>query len=282
MRFNLPMTMILLFLIAGCAASGSKYRYEGMTDEAILKELKIPPCFTVPEFGKVRRKWIPTALDYELGDVYDPEDPIENAREVRKHAEAGVAAFAANNLDEAIICFRKALKVEPGWNRVRFDLAFTLYVRANEYSVRSHKEWQRAKGMEFDEVEKRWYKVEMSREERERHYALADAYYRAMARLLRRAIDEWRVVGMQRPDEPRVAYYMAWAYLLLDELDNARKCWEFILNHPAIRDDIKERVRKALKILDRYEKAERVEGPARLRKEAGELPWGKTLPSQER
>jgi len=281
MRSHLITTMVLLSLVAGCASSGPKYRYEGMTDEMILKKLKIPLYFTVPGFGKVKRTWVPTALDYDLGEVYDPEDAIENAREVGKHAKAGVAAYTAGNLDEAILCFRRALKVEPGWNRVRFDLAFTLYVRANEYSAKSHKEWQRAKGMEFDEIEKRWYKVDMSREERERHYALADAYYRAMARLLRRAIDEWRVVGMQRPDEPRVAYYMAWAYLLLDELDNARKCWEFILNHPAIRDDIKERVKKALKILDRYEKAERAEGPARLGGEAGELPWGKTLPSQE-
>jgi len=282
MRFHLITTMVLFSLVAGCASSGPKYKYEGMTDEMILKRLKIPLYFTVPEFGRVKRTWVPTALDYDLGDVYDPDDPIENAREVRKHAEAGVAAYAAGNLDEAIICFRRALKVEPGWNRVRFDLAFTLYVRANDYSVMSHKEWQRAKGMEFDEIEKRWYKVEMSREERERHYALADAYYRAMARLLRRAIDEWRVVGMQRPDEPRVAYYMAWAYLLLDELDNARRCWEFIMNHPAIREDIKERVKKALKILDRYEKAERAEGPARLGGETGELPWGRTLPSQQK
>lgn len=269
-------SILLLFCLTIGCASGPTYIYEGMTDEMILKKLKVPLYYEVEGFGKVRRVWVPTALDYDIGYVYDPDDPIENAKEARKHADAAVAAYIAGNLDEAILHFRRALKVEPGWMKVRFDFAFALYVRANDYSVMSHKEWERAKGMEFNEIEKRWYKVEMSREEKERHYALADAYYRAMARLLRRALDEWRVVGMQRPDEPRVAYYMAWAYMLLDELDEARKCWEFILNHPAIRSDIKERVKKALAILDRYEKAVRAEGPARLPKEGG-LPWGKTL-----
>jgi tetratricopeptide (TPR) repeat protein len=265
-----------IWLLSSCAATNGQKETSEYKGIDITKRQTLPDMFNVPEVGKVKPTQIKTVLDEPIPEIQAPKDPIEAAKLAKQYADAGVKAYAAGNLDETIRCFQKALKVTPDWTQVRFDLGFVLYLRGNDYSVLSHQEWQRAKGFEYDELTKKWFPVEKTQEQKTRHLANSFGYYYfGMVKFMRRAIDEWSIVAARRPEEARTIYYMGFAYMMLEEYNNAKRCWQAVLDNVSVREDIKERVREALSILEKFEEKRRAEG-AVPKKEEGKI-WDKDL-----
>jgi tetratricopeptide (TPR) repeat protein len=186
-----------------------------------------------------------------------PMAPDERAKEANRLYRAGRDDAQRGDIDSAISKFEKVLQLVE-WPQVRKDYAVSLYNKGHSCAQRSDDMWQRSLGKEFDDVT-RTYKesgIVLSEEEKAKLKKDSDEARRMALLYFRKSLDQYQALDIiMEGSNENVILEMARLHAFLEEFDQAKACFERVLESPLIGEKKREEIRAAIEAIDRAQKA---------------------------
>jgi len=191
-----------------------------------------------------------------------PEDmnPRERATEATSLVRAGKEAAERGDIDSALLKFERALELTPDNPKARRDYAELLYFKAQAYSYQSDEMWFRSLGKEFDEASRIWKQsgAVVPPEQKAELGKNADEALNNAVLYFRKSLDQLELLNtMVGGSDEDVICAMGFIHALLFEFDQAKACFEHVLESPVVKEEIKEKIRKAIEAIDEYQKEQR-------------------------
>jgi tetratricopeptide (TPR) repeat protein len=180
----------------------------------------------------------------------------ERAKEATRLYGAGRDDAQRGDIDSAISKFEKVLQLVE-WPQVRRDYAVSLYNKGRSCAQRSDGMWQRSLGKEFDDVTRTWKEsgIVLSEEEKAKLKKDSDEVRRMGLLYFRKSLDQYQVLdAIMGGSDESVIWDMAKVHALLEEFDQAKACFERLLESPLVEEKLKEKIRAAIEAIDEAQK----------------------------
>jgi len=184
--------------------------------------------------------------------------PRERATEATSLVKAGREEFRQGNIDSAISKFERALQLTPDFVQARKDYAEMLYLKAQTYSSQSDELHFRSLGKEFDELTRSWKQAEtaLSEEEKAKLEKDSDEALRKAQVYYRKSLEQLQTLDkMVASADQDVICAMGFIHTLLLEYDQAKACFQRVLESKVVDEKIKEKIRAAVQAIEQFEKS---------------------------
>ena len=181
----------------------------------------------------------------------------ERAKEANRLYRAGRDDAQRGDIDSAISKFEKVLQLVE-WTQVRRDYAVSLYNKGRSCDQRSGDMWQRSLGKEFDDVTRTWKEsgIVLSEEEKAKLKKDSDEVRRMALLYFRKSLDQYQMLNMiMEGSNENVILEMARLHVFLEEFDQAKACFERVLESPLIEEKKREQIRAMIEEIDKVKKA---------------------------
>lgn len=192
-----------------------------------------------------------------------PPTAEDRAKTANGLVKAGKEDFTRGDIDSAISKFEEVLQLVPDWTTARRDYAELLYYKGLGYDRHSLGTWQRALGKEFDNVTHAWKEsgAVVSEGEKAKLEKDSDEAKRQALLYYRQSLEQLQILDrMVRGADEGVVCAMAILHIFLNELDQAKACFERVLESPRVEEGVKERIRNALDAINKFQKQEATPG----------------------
>jgi tetratricopeptide (TPR) repeat protein len=175
-----------------------------------------------------------------------PKDPVERAARSKEVYKEGVNLFNAGDLDAAISRFNEAVKLQPGWSLLRYDLGRLLVERAKRYDTESLVASDKARS------DRQKGELELAQGHEDESRRLHD---RAIADL--NGAREHLLFALDRkPWEPNIYWYLSQVYTGLGDFAQAKEYLEEAIDKGQPTGVTRENLERALQRLETYEEAQ--------------------------
>lgn len=185
---------------------------------------------------------------FGLGCSTTPIKPSERAQRAVKIYKAGVATFEQGDLGGAISQFNEALRLQPDYTLLRFDLGRALIIRAEQRDVASLQSTERAKDLRSENDAKS--AVDEETKARALHAQAQTDLNAALGHLL--------FAEQRLPFEPNVYFLLAKVHTGLGQFDEARGFLQKAIDEGKPSGPTRTNLEEALRRLEQYAEAQKL------------------------
>lgn len=176
-----------------------------------------------------------------------PTDPVKRAARAKEIYKDGINRFNAGDLDAAIARFNEALKLQPTWSLLRYDLGRLLVERAKREDTESLLSSQKAReARQAGDLDK----AQRLEDESRRLHARARSDLNAALQHLLFAVEK-------KPWEANIYWYLSQVYTGLGDFGKAKEYLQEAIEKGQPTGAARANLEQALKRLEQYEEAQR-------------------------